>query len=71
MAPNRFVLDWVKEHHLELISNVLRQSFPERPLEVTLDIGSSQRRLARLADKPNRKPLLVEVPEDTTSTAPI
>jgi len=40
LAPNRFVLDWVKKHHLAQIQNVLAQLRPDQPLEVRLEIGS-------------------------------
>ncbi len=42
LAPNHFVLDWVKEHHLDNILNVLQQLCPDRPLQVLLEIGSSR-----------------------------
>ncbi|MFO1371611.1 MAG: chromosomal replication initiator protein DnaA [Candidatus Competibacteraceae bacterium] len=41
LAPNRFVLDWVKKHHLAQIKTVLEQLQPEQPLQVLLEIGSS------------------------------
>lgn len=41
LAPNRFVLDWVKKHHLEQIETVLKRLQPERQLRVLLEIGSS------------------------------
>ncbi len=40
LAPNRFVLDWVKKHHLEQIQAVLERLRPERPPQVLLEIGS-------------------------------
>ncbi len=47
LAPNHFVLDWVKEHHLESILNALRQLCPGRSLQVLLEIGSSRQPPAR------------------------
>ncbi|PIE83735.1 MAG: chromosomal replication initiator protein DnaA [Candidatus Contendobacter odensis] len=41
LAPNRFVLDWVRKHHLEQIETVLKQLAPEQPLSIVLEIGSS------------------------------
>ncbi|MFZ1828652.1 MAG: chromosomal replication initiator protein DnaA [Candidatus Competibacteraceae bacterium] len=41
LAPNRFVLDWVRKHHLAQIQTVLKQLRPNQPLEVLLEIGSS------------------------------
>ena len=40
LAPNRFVLDWVKKHHLTQIKTVLEQLRPEHAPEVLLEIGS-------------------------------
>lgn len=40
LAPNRFVLDWVKKHHLAHIQTVLERLNPEQPAPVLLEIGS-------------------------------
>jgi chromosomal replication initiator protein len=40
LAPNRFVLDWVRKHHLAQIQTVLEQLQPEQPPQVSLEIGS-------------------------------
>ena len=40
LAPNRFVLDWVKKHHLTQIKTVLQELRPEQPPLVLLEIGS-------------------------------
>jgi chromosomal replication initiator protein len=40
LAPNRFVLDWVKKHHLAQIQAVLEHLRPEQPTQVLLEIGS-------------------------------
>ncbi len=40
LAPNRFVLDWVRKHHLEQIRAVLATLRPEQPPQVLLEIGS-------------------------------
>lgn len=61
LAPNRFVLDWVKEHHLLHIRDALGQLYPEREFVVQLEIGSSRQAPPLNAAK---KPLLVEVPTD-------
>ncbi len=39
-APNRFVLDWVKKHHLLQIQTVLERLYPEGSIQVMLEIGS-------------------------------
>lgn len=40
LAPNRFVLDWVKKHHLAQIEAVLERLRPDRTTQVLLEIGS-------------------------------
>ena len=40
LAPNRFVLDWVKKHHLAQIEAALLHLRPDQPIQVVLEIGS-------------------------------
>lgn len=40
LAPNRFVLEWVKEHYLSKIENALRSSANSHSWDVKLEIGS-------------------------------
>ena len=40
LAPNRFVLDWVRKHHLAQIEAVLERLRPEQRPRVLLEIGS-------------------------------
>src|SRR5512147_630190 len=49
LAPNHFVLDWVKEHHLNSILGALQQLCPNRSLQVLLEIGSSRQPPTRKA----------------------
>lgn len=55
LAPNHFVLDWVREHHLDNIQNAIKQLSPERHLDVKLEIGSSRQSLSP-SPKPNKSP---------------
>lgn len=70
LAPNRFVLDWVKSHHLEHIRNALGDLFPDTDINVQLEIGSSRSVSPTtgtgnsLPTSNQRKPLLVEVPPE-------
>lgn len=68
LAPNRFVLDWVRKHHLAQIEAVLKRLQPDHPTEVLLEIGSGVNLPA--AALPTDEPVLVEVrtdpPRDTT-----
>ncbi len=50
LAPNHFVLDWVKEHHLNDIQRVVKQIRPDQPIHLQLEIGSARQQ--SVADKP-------------------
>ncbi len=43
LAPNRFVLDWVKNHYLENICNLVNAICPDQPPQVTVEIGSRKK----------------------------
>jgi len=49
LAPNRFVLDWVKEHHLALIADMAGR-ITDNPPRVILEIGSQKRPAAPTSD---------------------
>ncbi len=42
LAPNQFVLEWVRKHHFETISQTLHDLGPQTATRVQLDIGSSK-----------------------------
>ena len=42
LAPNQFVLEWVRKHHFETISQTLHDLGPDTATRVLLDIGSSK-----------------------------
>ncbi len=44
LAPNRFVLDWVREHFADRIRELLASLQPDNPPELILEVGSSSRR---------------------------
>jgi len=46
LAPNQFVLEWVRKHHFETISQTLHDLGPESATRVQLDIGSSKKTAA-------------------------
>ena len=50
LAPNRFVLDWVKKHHLAQIQAVLARLRSEPPLQVLLEIGSGHHLAAPITE---------------------
>ena len=49
LAPNQFVLEWVRKHHFETISQTLHDLGPESATRVQLDIGSSKKTAAPAA----------------------
>ena len=63
LAPNRFVLDWVKEHHLNNIRRALERLYPNRSIQIQLDIGSSRQTAAKKPIAAGR-PVFVEVIAD-------
>lgn len=65
LAPNRFVLDWVKKHHLAQIQAVLERLNPEQPIPVLLEIGS-----AVLLDQTAATDSEPEPVEETLATQP-
>ena len=56
LAPNRFVLDWVKKHHLTQIKTVLEQLRPEQSPEVLLEIGSGAAQVEPAATQDEEAP---------------
>ena len=48
LAPNQFVLDWVRKHHFDTISQTLHDIGPNPAARVQLDIGSSK----KITDRP-------------------
>ncbi len=52
LAPNQFVLDWVRKHHFKTISEALQQIGPDCHTRVQLDIGSTQKIPAPMAPEP-------------------
>jgi chromosomal replication initiator protein len=65
LAPNQFVLDWVKKHHFDVISRTLHDLGPDTHTRVQLDIGSTKKALNPVAGEtavmPRRS--AVEVPD--------
>jgi chromosomal replication initiator protein len=43
LAPNQFVLDWVRKHHFNTISQALHDIGPDAAAGLQLDIGSSKK----------------------------
>lgn len=43
LAPNQFVLDWVRKHHFDTISQALHEIGPHGDTQLLLDIGSKKR----------------------------
>ncbi|QSA95990.1 chromosomal replication initiator protein DnaA [Methylococcus sp. EFPC2] len=51
LAPNRFVLDWVKQHFFEKIEEVVAQQKAQPPLRVLLEIGTRPAEVPRSESK--------------------
>ncbi len=50
IAPNRFVLQWVRERYLEQIETLSRQFFPE-PVSISLGLGETSAPTVQLPDE--------------------
>lgn len=46
LAPNRFVMDWLRQQHLERLSEIVKD-FAKNPIEITIEIGSQTREHSR------------------------
>lgn len=44
LAPNRFVLDWVRNHYLETIKKLIIESSGDSELQIIVEIGSKNKR---------------------------
>ncbi len=44
LAPNQFVLDWVRKHHFDTITQTLHEIGPDSETRLQLDIGSNKKR---------------------------
>ncbi|HEX5513882.1 MAG TPA: chromosomal replication initiator protein DnaA [Gammaproteobacteria bacterium] len=68
LAPNRFVLDWVREHFAERIREQLAALRPDNPPELVLEVGSSRRPAAPVA--PVAPPAIVaDTPQEVRAPA--
>ncbi len=72
MAPNAFVLDWVKKHYLEKLQSYLSDGTEACPMQISLEIGSAPREPgtpspapARIGDAPAPAAEHAPVAEDT------
>jgi chromosomal replication initiator protein len=64
LAPNRFVMDWVKKNFLDQIRNIVLQLDDSKSMGVTIGIGSQTR--AAASDKPQQE----NTPEVSTNSYP-
>ena len=67
LAPNQFVLDWVRKHHFETISQTLHDIGPNPATRVQLDIGSSK----KISDRPPQPVVPVAGPASEAEAAPV
>jgi len=64
-APNRFVLDWVREHFSERIEELLASQRPDAPPKLALEIGGHAPRAPRPVTQPH-----TDSPTSAPATAP-
>ncbi|MEN9757026.1 MAG: Chromosomal replication initiator protein DnaA, partial [Pseudomonadota bacterium] len=60
LAPNRFVLDWIKKHHVTQINEAVTE-FSNGKLTLVLDVGSNRHMLT---------PVVTSLPDEPKITAP-
>jgi chromosomal replication initiator protein len=53
LAPNRFVVDWVKKNFLSRIQELVAQYIPEQSIQVSLEVGSKSIAPSPLAELKN------------------
>ena len=56
LAPNRFVLDWVRDHYISSIQTTLDALSQDQPLRVELQIGSLQPATPKAMEKAAQAP---------------
>jgi chromosomal replication initiator protein len=74
LAPNRFVLDWVKQNFQERIQKILREISPDNEISLVMEVGSQSKPTmvqTRLNTEAEKKPVfLAQVTEEKT-TGPV
>lgn len=65
LAPNRFVLDWVREHFAERIRAQLATLRPDNPPQLVLEVGSSRRPAAPVTPPPT----VADTPQEVRAPA--
>ena len=63
LAPNQFVLDWVRKHHFKTISQTLHDLGPGAETQLKLEIGSSKKALL------SKSPVTGDQPGNLTKAA--
>lgn len=69
LAPNRFVLDWVKDHFFARIVELVSVQSSNEPVKLMLEIGSSGERVP-MAPKPAARPVVAARRKSDTETRP-
>ena len=67
LAPNQFVLDWVRKHHFDTISQTLHDIGSSPETRVQLDIGSSK----KIADRPPQAAFPATVTASVPAAEPV
>ena len=66
LAPNRFVLDWVNEHFMPRIRELIGKLYPEQEILIRIEIGSKN----KLKSTEQRRPAASAVPRGNGETMP-
>lgn len=57
LAPNRFVMDWVRKHFLDRINELVSSLDDSKSISVSLSIGSQTRPISSAKDQSSNKPV--------------
>ena len=67
LAPNQFVLDWVRKHHFDTISQTLHDIGSSPETRVQLDIGSSK----KITDRPPQPAIPAAITASVPAAEPV
>src|SRR5262245_21738993 len=71
LAPNRFVMDWVRDRFLPRISNLARELAEDKQRRVLLEVGGTTDSLAPAAPLPGHAPAAPVIPTPGSGLNPL
>ena len=69
LAPNRFVVDWLKQHHFERISELVKVG--GHPHAVVVEVGSLTRHTASAVPSSSTRPTFAPTPPSRSGAPPL